>query len=205
MFRIANDSTNIEERRMDLLRELYELHPLAIFHELEQSKAAAFVISNKAAKSIRQGFANPLRRENESSALAKVSLAAQTPDASGLVYSVQSFRFENVGDADGVEAVERERLNAGEIEVHSHVYSRPDYLGKTDIGDLVAAIEGPAWISPHSEPTDHAIRIFGVLSLYTYHLARLQFYIHDLADDLSRNNNYGLKRLGMPITLAEAF
>jgi hypothetical protein len=188
-----------------LLNRLDELNPVAIFDDLEQSKAAAFVISNKAAKAIRRGFFEPLRRVNESSALAKVSISAQTPDGTGLVYSVDAFRFENLGTADGVEAVERERLNAGEIEVHSHVFTRPDYLGNVDVGDLIAAVEGPAWISPRPEPTDYALRIFGILSLYPTRIAKLQFYVHDLSDDLDSANNYGLKTLGMPISLLNVF
>jgi hypothetical protein len=205
MLETTFDSTNIEERRFDVLNWLEALDPFTIFYDLEQSKAAAFIIRNKAAKSIRRGFADPLRRANESSALAKVSIAAQTPDASGLVYSIDVFRFENVGSADGVMSLERERLNAGEIEVHSHVFSRPDYLGKIDVGDLIAAVEGPAWISPQAQQSNYALRIFGILSLYPTRLAQLQFYCHDLSDDLSSSNNFGLKTLGMPISLPNAF
>jgi hypothetical protein len=205
MLEQAYENTNIEERRMELLARLEELHPLAIFNHLEQSKAAAFTISNKAAKAIRRGFFEPPRRSNESSALAKVSIAAQTPDGSGLVYRVDAFRFETIGTADGVESVARERLNPGEIEVHSHVFSRPEYLGNVDVGDLIAAVEGPAFISPRLEASDYALRIFGILSLYPSRLAQLQFYVHDLSDNLDSTNNFGLKKLGMPISLPKAF
>lgn len=200
------DNTTIETRRIELLDILnMEAHPLEIFFGLEQSEIAAFVISDTAASTIRRGLSNPYRRDNESSALAKVEVAATTPDHSGIVYLVRAFHFENLGTADAVLSVERDRLKAGEIEVHTHLYNRPDYLGNTDVGDLIAAIEGPAWVDPATKKVEPALRIFGVLSVYFDHLAELQFYVHDLRHDLSTLNNYGLKRLGQSIRLLDAY
>lgn len=205
MFETKLDTSQIEERRMDLLRRLEDLHPLSIFLDLEQSTKAAFIISDKAARSIRRALAQPRYRLNESAALAKVKIHARTPDDSAYVYQIESFRFETIGDADGVVSVERDSLNEGEIEIHSHVFSRPDYLGKTDIGDLIACVEGPAWHSPRPQPMDTAVRIFGVLSIYASRFAHLQMYRHDLRDDLSQENSFGLKKLGMAISLPNAF
>jgi hypothetical protein len=204
MFEMKLDESQIEERRMDLLQRLAPFHPLTIFHDLEQSQKAAFIISDKAARSIRRSLAEPRYRMNESAALAKVKVSARTPDASAYVYQIESFRFEAIGTADAV-MTERERLNEGEIEVHSHVFSRPDYLGKTDIGDLIACVEGPAWHAPRPQLLDTGVRIFGILSIYASRFAHLQFYRHDLRDDLSRENNFGLKKLGMAISLPNAF
>ena len=204
MFETKLDTTEIEERRMDLLRRLENYHPLSIFLDLEQSKKAAFIISDKAARSIRRALAQPRFRLNESAALAKVKIHARTPDASAYVYQIESFRFEAIGTADAV-LVERDTLNEGEIEMHSHVFTRPDYLGKTDIGDLVACVEGPAWNPPQPQPMDTAVRIFGILSVYASRFAHIQMYRHDLRDDLSQENSFGLKKLGMAISLPNAF
>lgn len=196
----------IETRRMDLLERLSsDVHPLTILQDLEQSPIASIRISDEAADAIREGLADPRRRKWESSALAKVKLAAQTADGAGSVYLIESFRFENIGSADGVIATERSQLNPGEIECHSHVSSRPEYLGQVDAGDLIAAIEGPAWLDPGKKQAQGAIRIFGILSVHKQHLARLQFYFHDLRDTLEAWNDYGLKKFGMPITLPDAY
>jgi hypothetical protein len=207
MFEIKTklNTTEIEERRMDLLKRLEAFHPLSVFEGLEQSRIAAFIIGDKAARSIRRALAEPRYRLNESAGLAKVKIAARTPDATGYVYQIESFHFESLGTADGVISAERDELNEGEIEVHSHVFSRPDYLGKTDIGDLIACVEGPAWHCPRPQPMDTAVRIFGIISIYASRFAHIQFYRHDLRDDLSLENNFGLKKLGMAISLPNAF
>lgn len=196
---------NIEERRLNLLMKLsVEAHPLDIFLQLEYSHAAAFTVSEKAAQSIRNGLANPYRQHNESSALVTFKIAAQTPDAKQVVYEIVSFVFENVGMVDTV-FVERERLGRGEIEVHSHTFMTPDYLGNVDVGDLIAAVEGPAWHHPQMKHTSGAVRIFGILSIYRNRIAQLQFYHHDLRDQLTLSNNYGLEKLGNPIRLLDAY
>lgn len=196
----------IEARRINLLDKLARNeHPMTILENLELYPHAVFFLSDAAALAIRQGLENPRRRKNESSALARVTVAAQTIDGLNLVYRIESFQFENIGTADGVISVERDRLNTGEIEMHSHVSKRPDYLGKVDIGDLIATIEGPAWVDPISKRVNPAQRVFGILSVYPKKFAQMQFYLHDLTDSLDAWNNYGLKKFGLPISLPDAF
>lgn len=200
------DADTIEQRRIDLLSHLYHAeHPLTIFHQLKKSEAFAFTINDDSASAIRESLSNPVRQMNESIALATVKIAGQIPDTSHFVFQIVSFYFENLGTADSVLSVSRERFNAGEIEVHTHLYSSPDYLGQTDIGDLIAALEGPAWVHPQPAYVTTAQRIFGILSIYANHIAELQFYLHDLRDKLTAQNQYGLKRLGMPIRLPNAY
>ena len=199
------DANTIEKRRIELLNRLaIEVHPLAIFQELDVDKSAAFTLSNGAEKSIRQGLSRRQRRINESSALITVKVAALTPDKTKTVYEVKEFLFENIGTSDAV-LVERERLKAGEIEAHTHVYTTPDYLGKTDVGDLIAAVEGPAWVYPTTNMMNPALRIFGILSIYPDRSAELQFYSHDLRDLLHMSNNYGLKKFGLPVHIKSAY
>lgn len=205
MFQSKLTNAEIEARRLDLLESLERFSPMTIFADLEQSSHAAFIISDAAARSIRRALALPQYRNNESTALAKVKIAAKTPDDSGYVYLIEAFHFENLGNADGVYSAERDILHEGEIEVHSHVFSRPEYLGKTDIGDLIACVEGPAWHSPRPQIFDTALRIFGILSVYPNRMAQLQFYRHDLRSDLSEANNFGLSRAGMPISFPNAY
>lgn len=200
------DANTIEARRIELLMWLYvEEHPLSILHNLELSDAGVFMIDDSAASSIREGLANPVRRKNESVALATVAVMAKTPDTQQFVYQVRSFQFKNLGTADSVLSLLREQFNAGEIEVHSHLFSSPDYLGQTDIGDLIASLEGPAWVHPQANYRHTAQRIFGILSIHSNRFASLQFYLHDLRDILSIENNYGLKKLGQPISLLDAY
>lgn len=200
------DADTIEQRRMTLLTHLYHAeHPLTILYNLPQSDAFAFTIDDKSALVIRKALSNPMRQMNESIALARVKIAGQIPDTHQFVFQITSFQFENLGTADSVLSLARERFNAGEIEVHTHLYSSPDYLGQTDIGDLIAAVEGPAWVHPQPAYISTAQHIFGVLSIYANKVAELQFYLHDLRDNLIAENSYGLKKLGMPITLPDAY
>ena len=200
------DTETIEQRRIKLLTHLYDKeHPLKIFHHLKQSDTFAFTINDDSASAIRAGLSNPIRQTNESIALATVKIAGQIPDTHHFVFQIIAFNFENLGTADSVLSLSRERFNAGEIEVHTHLYSSPDYLGQTDIGDLIALLEGPAWVHPQPAYVTTAQRIFGVLSIYANHIAELQFYLHDLRESLTANNQYGLKTLGMPIRLPNAY
>jgi len=199
------DAYTIEKRRLELLNRLaIEVHPLAIFYELDTDKSVAFTLSDSAEKSIRQGLSRRQRQVNESSVLLTVRVAALTPDKTKTVYEVTDFVFENIGTSDAV-LVERERLQAEEIEAHTHVYTTADYLGQTDAGDLIAAVEGPAWVHPTHSMMNPAMRIFGILSIYPERITELQFYSHDLAELLHVSNNYGLKKLGLPIIVENAF
>jgi hypothetical protein len=200
------DDKTIEKRRIDLLDKLYaEVHPVTILDDLDIDRDVVFMMGETAASAIRAGLADPGRRKFESTALAKVKLAAQTADGDNYVFLIERFQFENVGNADGVLSVARDWLNLGEIEVHSHVYSRPEYLGQVDVGDLIAALEGPAWVHPHLEQASPAQRVIGILSVHHDGLARLQFYSHDLRGKLDAWNNYGLKKFGLPISILDAF
>lgn len=204
--RIDMDASVIEQRRLELLDKLYtEVHPLAIFADLDEAQRVVFVMSDEIADTIRLGLKDARRRTYESSALAVVNLAAQTEDGFNQVFGLAHFQFENIGTADGVVSVARERLGAGEIEIHSHVYHRPDYLDEVDVADLIAAIEGPAWVHPQTKQMNPAQRVFGILSIHRNGLARLQFYIHDLRENLVAWNNYGLKKFGKVMSLPNAF
>lgn len=205
-----SDDDRLQARRLDLLDflsdEVERRSQVIILPNLRQNKSAAFIISDPAAKAIREALQNIYLRVNESSALARVSSVAQTPDASGIVYRIDSFQFETIGTADYVVGIERDSLKPGEIEVHTHVYSRPEFLDQVDINDVIATVSGPAWNgSLNGDINDGHLRIFGVLSIHKNGLARLQFYLHNLRDDLSARNNYGLSRLGAPITLLDVF
>lgn len=200
------DTNTIEQRRINLLIWLYEKeHPLTILHGLDLSDTGLFIIEDSAASIIRSGLSNPERRMNESVALITVNVAAKTPDTEQFVYGITSFQFENLGTADSVLSLSQEQFHPGEIEVHSHLFITPDYLGETDIGDLIASLEGPAWVHPQATQRTTAQRIFGILSVYSNHFASLQFYLHDLRDTLTIQNNYGLKKLGQPISLIDAY
>ena len=178
----AMDAETIEKRRFELLNRLgTEVHPLAIFYDLERSVDVAFTLSLTAQNTIRRGLANRERRIRESSALATVKLAATTPDKSKSVFEITEFVFETLGTTDSVLSIERDILQPGEIEVHTHLPRTPDYLGHTDAGDLIAAVEGPAWVDPTTKMMLPALRIFGILSIYRNRIAELQFYRHDLA------------------------
>lgn len=199
------DANSIEKRRSGLLNRLdSEAHLLAIFYDLAINQTIAFTLSQTAIKSIKFGLSQRQRRVNESSALVKIKIAALTPDKSKAVYEVTDFTFENLGTSNSV-TVDRERLNPGEIEVHSHVFSTPDYLGHTDVGDLIAAVEGPAWVHPTNAVLLPAVRIFGILSIHHNRVARLQFYQHDLRESLLASNNYGLEKLGLAVTIVNAY
>lgn len=195
----------IEKRRIELLNRLdFEAHPLAIFYDLTTNESVAFTLSDSALNSIRHGLSKRKRRVNESSALVKTKIVALTADKSNAIYEVTQFTFENLGTSDSV-MVERERLNPGEIEVHTHVHPTPDYLGHTDVGDLIATVEGPAWVHPTNAVMLPAVRIFGILSIYHNRIAQLQFYQHDLRELLLASNNYGLKKLGLAVTIQNAY
>jgi hypothetical protein len=204
-----NDS-KLQQRRVHLLQLLEQRINEAVYPEilykLKQDQSAAFIIGDNAATVIRKGLRDKRRQENESTALAYLAVAAQTPDSAGIVYRIDKFAFENIGEADYVLASEREYLGAGEVEVHTHVYSRPAYLDQVDIGDVVTALAGPSWVDPNS-PLSHTkhLRVFGILSLHQQGFARLQFYCHNLKRNLSAKNNYGLQKWGTPITLLDAF
>lgn len=200
------DAEIIEKRRAELLNRLErDVHPLAIFYDLERSEDVAFTISPSASVVIRRGLANRERRIKESSAIAVVKLAATTPDKTKSVFEIRDFTFESIGTTDSVLSLERDILKPGEIEVHSHLSRTPDYLGHTDVGDLIAAVAGPAWVHPTTKTMLPALRIFGVLSIYQNRIAELQFYRHDLRDSLARVNNYGLKQAGLPLVIKNAF
>jgi hypothetical protein len=207
---ITTTDDTLQLRRLQLLRMLeqriMQTRQAEILRDLEQDKSAAFVISDAAASAIRKGFQDKRRRKNESTALGHLSVAAQTPDSTGIVYRLDAFRFEHIGEADYVMAVERETLGIGEVEIHTHVFTRPMYLNNIDVADIVSAVAGPAWRDPYDhESFDGHMRVFGILSLHWHGLARLQFYSHNLLDDLSASNNYGLKKLGNSVVLPNAF
>jgi hypothetical protein len=205
---ITDDALQL--RRLQLLQMLeqriMQTQQAEILRDLEQDKSAAFVMSDAAAAAIRKGFQDKRRRKNESTGLGHLSVAAQTPDCTGIVYRLDAFRFEHIGEADYVMAVERETLAVGEVEIHTHVFTRPMYLNNIDIADIVSAVAGPAWRDPYDpEPFNGSRRVFGILSLHWHGLARLQFYSHNLLDDLSASNKYGLKKLGNAVVLPSAF
>jgi hypothetical protein len=207
---ITTTDDKLQLRRLQLLRMLekriMQTQQAEILRDLEQDKSAAFIISDAAAATIRKGFQDKRRRKNESTASGYLSVAAQTPDCTGIVYRLDAFRFENIGEADYVMAVEREMLGVGEVEIHTHVFTRPMYLNNIDIADVVSAVAGPAWRDPYDpEPFNGSRRVFGIISLHWHGLARLQFYSHNLLDDLSASNNYGLKKFGNSVVLPSAF
>ncbi|MGJ3239219.1 MAG: hypothetical protein ACFE0Q_10980 [Anaerolineae bacterium] len=198
------DVTTIERRRLDLLERLIdEAHPLAIFYDLDIIDNIIFTLSDSVRATLQHAIQQGARRTRESSALATVKVAALTPDKKQGVYQVTDFVFETIGTTDHVLSAERERLGAGEIEVHTHLPQTPDYLGYTDVGDLIAAVEGPAWVHPTTNTMIPALRIYSILSIYNAHLAYLHFYNHDLRDALDADNNYGLKRLGQPVIISD--
>jgi hypothetical protein len=200
----------LQLRRLELLRKLeqriMQTQQAEILRDLKRDKSAAFIMSHPAVVAIRRGLQDKRRHKNESAALGHLSVAAQTPDATGIVYQLDAFTFENIGEADYVMAVERDTLDVGEVEIHTHVYSRPMYLDNIDIADVVSAVAGPSWIDPYDAAVSHGHRrVFGIMSLHWHGLARLQFYCHNLLDDLTIANNYGLKKLGNPVVVPNAF
>lgn len=205
-----NHEDLLQLRRLQLLRMLEHRVKLSnqveILHNLQMDKSAAFVMSDSAAESIRAGLQDKRRLRNESTALGHLSVAAQTPDSSGIVYKLDALKFENIGVVDHVIASERESLGVGEVEIHTHVYSRPMYLDNTDVADVITAVAGPAWVDPYKPHSfNRHMRVFGIISIHWHGLARLQFYCHNLEDDLSAQNNFGLKKFGNPIVLLSAF
>ncbi|MEM9950134.1 MAG: hypothetical protein AAF846_00930 [Chloroflexota bacterium] len=198
------DVEQIEQRRLKVLDVLATLHPLAIFTELSVDESLAFKLSQNALSAIRKGLSHAKRRQNESLALGTVTVAAQTPDYQQTLYEMNQFKFEHVGGRDMV-YTERHTLKTGEIEIHTHIPMTPDYLGNTDVGDLIAAIEGPAWVHPTTKLMQAHLRIFAILSVYPNRLAQLDFYSHNLLGALSASHNYGLRRAGYPIIIPDAY
>ena len=205
-----NSDDVLKLRRMQLLHVLEQrvsqYKQVEILNNVRMDKSAAFVIDEVAAASIRAGLQDKRRRRNESTALGHLSVAAQTPDLSGIVYKLDSFKFENIGGVDHVMASERETLAVGEVEIHTHVYARPIYLNNIDVADVISALAGPAWIDPHNPQSfDGQKRVFGIMSVHWHGLVRLQFYCHSLKDSVSRQNNFGLKKFGNPVVLVSVF
>ncbi|MGB7337925.1 MAG: hypothetical protein WBC91_03455 [Phototrophicaceae bacterium] len=200
------DAFTIEKRRIDLLHRLErEAHPLDIFYDLDINASAAFTVSDTALATIRAGLSKRQRRVNESVALVTVKVAGMTPDKLNVVYEISDFIFEGLGTKDSVLAAERDTLDVGEIEVHTHLFATPEYLGQTDVGDLIASIAGPAWVHPIMKMMQPTQRIFGILSIYRNRRVQFDFYEHDLRQPLIKSNNYGLKRLGLPIVIQNAY
>lgn len=197
--------SKIEQRRHQLLAVLDQLHPLAIFTELKVDTSVGFLLSQGALFAIRKAVSQPIRRRNESVGLGTVQVAGRTPDDSQILYGMSHLSFKAIGGKDSVMALDHERLNPGEIELHTHLPSAPDYLGQTDVGDLIAAIEGPAWVHPTTKLAQPHLRIFGILSILRHHQAQLDFYKHNLNDDLSAANNFGLYRAGYPVLIPNAY
>lgn len=200
------DAVTIEKRRIDLLDRLeYEAHPLDIFYHLDVNASVAFTLNDKVLNQIQRSLSDRQRRNNESAGLVTVKVAGMTPDKSNIVYEITDFVFETLGTKDSVLAPERDQLGVGEIEIHTHISATPDYLGQTDVGDLIASVAGPAWVHPIVKMMQATQRIFGILSIYRNRIVQFDFYEHDLRRSLIKSNNYGLMRLGVPLVIENAY
>ncbi len=198
----ADIQKELVRKRMEVLGRLYKAQERSrkpiILRNVPVNEVNAVAIANEARMDVQRAFADPRRRANESSGVILMKYKGVSGD-SKLLYGTERIVFESIGTPDSVEPWQRDVLGAGMVEFHTHVASRPDYLHQIDIPDLIGAIEGPAFDNPATGSVDPAVRVFGIMSVERDTV--LQLFYHNLKDDLSQGNMYGLRKFGKPVLI----
>lgn len=198
-------------RRSALLDELYTIQGKSrspvILKDIPVNDVNAVTVTAAARSDIVGALTNFRIRENESSGLLTVTYNGISGDGK-LLFGVTGAIFENIGTPDSVEPKPRHVLPPSSLEFHTHVPTRPHYLHATDIPDLIGVIEGPAFSNPATGRVDPAARVFGILSVLQLTdqppatpRAVLQLYYHNLKDNLSAKNHFGLRKFGNPVAI----